>query len=279
MKPPATTNDCPARELAAPVLVKAGGVHWRVRSTAVAEALTALLQDPESVFARKETLIHDTWLVTVARVNMPATLGGQALMRRSNYAKRHARWRDFFRTAGPLRAFDYALALERAGLPTPRVLAAGTVRRLNIPQRGYLLVEEIASAVTLAKLAQQATAIPPGTARRVATVIAHLHEQGFMHGDLTINNVLLDAQGKPWFIDLERGRRVNRALNWRQTIEDFHRFARHVGKFTRAGRRQAFRLLVEYCTARGWPGREREFAEALKRRLKHKVALDSRTGS
>jgi tRNA A-37 threonylcarbamoyl transferase component Bud32 len=264
----------PAADEAAPVTLRIGRVRWRVRSAAVAEALRELLRAPDAPLQRKEALIHDTWLVSVARVSLPIAPGGRALLRRSSYAKRDAQWRDVFRTAGPLRAFRNGLALERAGIATPRVLAAGVIRSFRLPKAGYLLVEEIVPATTLAKLAQQPGSIPPKVIHQVAEMIVRMHEQGFIHGDLTINNVLLDQHLQPWFIDLERGRRCWGPVSWRQAVEDFHRFARHVGKFGKPAQLAAFRLLKHYCQLRGWAGREREFAESLRRRLAHKIAAE-----
>jgi hypothetical protein len=264
----------PAANAAATVTLQAGPVLWRVRSAEIAEAMRDLLRAPDAPRQNKDALIHDTWMLSVARVSGPIPPVGNALMRRSSYAKRSARWRDFFRAAAPFRAFRQALALERAGIPTPRVLAAGVERVWRLPRAGYLVVEEITPAVTLAKLAQQPGALTPALIRRVAEAIARMHDRGFIHGDLTINNVLLDEHLQPWFIDLERGRRCWGQVNWRQAVEDFHRFARHVGKFSVTARFGALRLLRYYCAARGWAGREREFAEALFQRLKHKLEAD-----
>ena len=258
----------------APVTLKVGPVRWRVRSAAVAAAIHELLHDPEAWLNQKTTLIQNTRQVLIARVTLPFAPCERALLRRSNYTKPAARWRDFFRTSGPHRAFRYALALERAGIATPRVLAAGIVRSYHVPKTGYLLVEEIVPAMTLATLAQRPGPILASDIRRVAGMIARMHGQGFIHGDLTINNLLLDAQGQPWFIDLERGRRCLRPLSWRQAVEDFHRFARDVGDFSVPARLGALRLLKYYCAERGWAGREREFVEALFRRLKHKLEVD-----
>ena len=244
-------NHPPAAAAVAPVTFRVGPVRWQVRSAAVAEAIREVLRDPDACMNRKDMLIHDTWRVSIARV--PLSLGqcGRALLRRSNYAKSGAQWRDFFRTAGPFRAFRSALALERAGIATPRVLAAGIARSFHVPKAGYLLVEEIVPAVTLAQLARRPGPIPAPVIRRVAEMIARMHQEGFIHGDLTINNVLLDEQSRPWFIDLERGRRCPGPVSWRQAVEDFHRFARHVGKFGAAARFGALRLLKHYCAVRG----------------------------
>jgi hypothetical protein len=258
----------------APLALKIGRARWQVRSAAVAQLISGWLNDPDALLANKAALTHDTLPVTMARTAWPTAPSRHALLRRNNYAKPSTRWRDVFRTAGPLRAFHTALALERAGIPTPRVLAAGVVRQLRLPRAGYLLVEEIAPATTLAKLAQQPAGIPRLTIRRVAEEIARMHERGFLHGDLTINNVLLDGQGQPWFIDLERARIIGHPANWRQAVDDFHRIARHVWKFSPGARRSALRLMITYCAARGWAGRERRFSDAIFQRVKHKMEAD-----
>lgn len=261
------------RELPAPVTAKLGGIRWEVRSAALREMIGDLLAQPE--VTSTSDVVHQSWLVTLTRV-----VAGEGvkswLMRRSNYAKTVARQRDLFRAAASVRAFRNALALEAAGIPTPRVLAAGVRRELLVPQAGYLLAEEIPAAVSLAQLTTQSAPIDRGVVKAVAAAIANLHQRGFIHGDLTINNVLLDGAAKPWFIDLERMRKVRGEVSWAQAVEDFHRFARHFGKFSPAGKRGALRLLQSYCRARGWAGREREFAEALGKRLKHKIE-DART--
>jgi tRNA A-37 threonylcarbamoyl transferase component Bud32 len=256
-----------------PIKEKIGAVGWEVRSPAVLALCETFLREPAQLAKDKSRIVHDTWAVTVVRVS-PATNAAAWLMRCSPYAKPKARRRDFFRTAASVRAFRNALALEQAGLPTPRALAGGVIRTLRVPRAGYLLTEEVPRAISLARLASQAEPIPPAIIQTVALAIARLHENGFVHGDLTINNVLLDGAGQPWFIDLERMRKLRGAVGWRWAVEDFHRLARHFGKFSDAGQRAALRLLQHYCRARGWLRREREFIRALEKRMRHKIAED-----
>lgn len=250
-----------------------GAVQWEVRSAAMLAWCEPLLRSADQRIKDKHNVIHESWAVTVVRVASPSGAGSW-LLRHTPYAKPKARQRDLFRTASPLRAFRNALALEQAGLPTPRALAGGVWRVLRVPQAGYLLTEEVPNAVSLARLASQPDPVSPRIIKSVAAAIANLHQAGFVHGDLTINNVLLDGAGKPWFIDLERVRKLRGPVGWRQAVEDFHRFARHFGTFSPAGKRAALRLLKQYCSARGWARREREFIHLLARRLKHKLAED-----
>jgi tRNA A-37 threonylcarbamoyl transferase component Bud32 len=256
-----------------PIKEKIGAVRWEVRSPAVLALCETFLREPAQLARDKSRIVHETWAVTVLRVS-PGTNAGAWLMRCSSYAKPKARGRDLFRTAASVRAFRNALALEQAGLPTPRALAGGVMRKLRVPQAGYLLTEEVPSAISLARLASQAEPVPPAITQTVALAIARLHENGFVHGDLTINNVLLDGAGQPWFIDLERMHKLRGAVGWRWAVEDFHRFARHFGKFSPAGQRAALRLLQHYCRARGWRRREREFIRALEKRMRHKLDED-----
>lgn len=253
-----------------PLKEKIGAVRWEIRSPAVLALCESFLREPAQLLKDKNRVVHETWSVTVVRVS-PSTKSDAWLLRFSPYAKPNARRRDFFRTAASVRAFRNALALELAGLPTPRALAGGVLRKLRMPRAGYLLTEEVPNAIPLARLVSQPEPIAPRIIQTVALAIAGLHQTGFVHGDLTINNVLLDGGGKPWFIDLERMRKLRGPVGWRQVIEDFHRFARHFDKFSPAGQRAALRLLQHYCRARGWLRREREFIRALEKRMRHKL--------
>jgi hypothetical protein len=252
--------------------VQAGSVKWRLFPADHAR-LREVLEAPDEILARPEALLQDTGLVTFSRVTLAD--GTPALLRRTNYTKPSARWRDAVRGLAVMRALHCAIALQRAGIPTPQVFAAGTVRKLGLPMAGYLVVEEVLGAVTLARCAADpACSASPRSVRLVAEAIAKLHLAGWRHGDLTINNILLDAQGLPWFIDLDRARRVIVPMGWLRAVEDFHRFARHVRGFRRAAWFSALRLLRHYCALRGWQGREREFAQAIARRLRRKWAAD-----
>lgn len=255
----------------APVAWACAGVKWQVRSAGVLAASAPLLQQPDSCFVGDVSLLRDTTYVTMGRVPVAFSGGERWLLRRTNYTKPKARLRDTFRVSGPMRAFTRGLEFERVGLPTPRVLAAGIRRAWQKPVKGYLLVEEIHTATTLVEYLRTHGQVPGRTIANVARAIVQMHEAGFTHGDLTINNVLLDASLQPWFIDLERARARPRAVNWREAVEDFFRFARHVDTLGPAARFAALRLVRHYCAGRRWRGREREFATAVLARLHAKL--------
>jgi hypothetical protein len=251
--------------------IRRGPVRWILRLESNVSALETLLTNPETFF-RPHTLVRDGTMVTIARISLPALASQPLLLRRTNYGKPRARLRDCFRPAAPIRAFRNALALEREGIPTPSVIAAGIVRRWAVPVGGYLLVEEIQSAQSIGDYVVAHRGLPHGAVERVADAIGKLHHLGFIHGDLTIGNILLDRQMQPWFVDLERMRSCGEPVNWQLAVEDFFRFARHVRKLGPGARFGAWRLIKRYCVQRHWAGREREFVsdilEVLQRRVR-----------
>ena len=259
-----------------PVSCRRGGIKWTARSPRALTSLMAILSNPDAFLTNPETLLRDTVLVTLARLPDPTAGSGPWLLRRTNYGKPQARVRDLFRCAGPLRAFQRGLDFERAGLPTPRVLAAGIRRVWHQPVKGYLVVEEIRNAETLQEQLHRAGRLSRVGLGRLAAVIARMHEHGITHGDLTINNLLLDKHTQPWFIDLERARVRSKPVNRRAAVEDFFRLARHVEALGEPARAAAWQLLTRYCTTRGWKGQARSLAADIAARLERKVGPRAR---
>lgn len=59
----------------------------------------------------------------------------------------------------------------------------------------------------------------------VGLEVAALHRAGFAHGDLHARNVLIDARGDAWFVDLARLRRAGRLGQQRDLHALYHHFA------------------------------------------------------
>jgi tRNA A-37 threonylcarbamoyl transferase component Bud32 len=250
--------------------VRRGAISWVLHSESDLSALETLLANPEKIF-RPDTLVRDGTMVTIARVPSPLRSVESCLLRRTNYGKPRARLRDCFRPAAPIRAFRNALALEVAGIATPRVIAAGVIRTWRVPLKGYLLVEEIQSAQSIGDYVTVHRGLPHAAIERVADVIANLHKSGFIHGDLTIGNILLDQRLHPWFVDLERMGSYGSPVEWRQATEDFFRLARHVKKLGPGATFGALRLIKRYCAQRGWAKRERQLSTDIFDLLRRKV--------
>jgi tRNA A-37 threonylcarbamoyl transferase component Bud32 len=211
---------------------RVGALRWRVRASCPAEALETILADPEAAFAPDGDGI-------VARVN------GFVVKR---YALRgwRKRWKAVARGSLARRAFDMGRRLEKAGLPTARVVAIAERPGRWWPSRSYLVTEEIRSAAHLSDWAG-----PPRAAeRRLAELLANLHESGFSHADLNGTNILMSAEGDPILIDLDEARHFARLPVWR-AVADLARFSR---KFLNVPLRRHARFLMAYASARGGPG-------------------------
>ena len=102
------------------------------------------------------------------------------------------------------REFAALQTLSRAGLAVPAPF------ELRSTERGWeLAMQAIPEARALKELLDGALAPPAGWPRlcaRLGELLARLHAAGWEHRDLHAGNVLVDAQGKPWLIDLQRAR-------------------------------------------------------------------------
>lgn len=112
----------------------------------------------------------------------------------------------------PFREFRLTAHLFALGLPVPRPLVARYLRS-GMRYRAALITERIARAQTLAECLQAGAPIDwPELGR----VIARFHAQGLWHADLNAHNLMVDADGKWWMIDLDRSQLRARSDAWQQ---------------------------------------------------------------
>jgi 3-deoxy-D-manno-octulosonic acid kinase len=117
---------------------------------------------------------------------------------------RHAgreRWKARLGRSPADREFRVLARLREAGVPVPPPLA-----RASVPGGDRLIVTRYVEGETLAQVLEA----PPKTRRQallaLGSVLAGLHERGWLHGDLHGGNVLLTARG-PVLLDLQHARR------------------------------------------------------------------------
>ncbi len=96
--------------------------------------------------------------------------------------------------------FDILDFLYGKGLPVPRPLAAA-YWRCGLRYRAAIVTELIPEARTLAG------SLDDCRPEAIAGAIHAMHEAGVWHADLNAFNILIDAAGKTWLIDFDRGRR------------------------------------------------------------------------
>jgi tRNA A-37 threonylcarbamoyl transferase component Bud32 len=210
--------------------LKVGGLIWRVTADAVDAVLLDTLRDPDRHFSSPD----ETW-----------THVGGVFVRRARVRRPWKLLKSAFRRSPAELAFRAGFRLLAAGIATPRPFAVTTVRIARLALRSILVTEWANHAASLddwkgARL---------GVARATAVTIANLHELGFVHRDLSLRNLMIDAAGAVIVVDLDTLRGPVR-LTDDDVLRDLSRFSRLARSGTRDSRGTRAAFLIEYCRRR-----------------------------
>jgi len=85
--------------------------------------------------------------------------------------------------------------------------------------------------------------------RQAAALIARLHDEGFSHRDLKESNMVLDADGRLFFIDLD-GVNFEGELTESRAARDLSRLLLVQSKHPVLNARHRLSFLLAYCRAR-----------------------------
>jgi 3-deoxy-D-manno-octulosonic acid kinase len=107
--------------------------------------------------------------------------------------------------------FRVLRALRARKLPVPLPFAA-YYRREGLHYRAAILMQRLPGVRPLAELA----AIDEAPWEAAGELVARFHRAGLDHADLNAHNLLFDATGQGWVIDLDRGRIHIPATGWRE---------------------------------------------------------------
>ena len=132
-----------------------------------------------------------------------------------------------------VREFRLLHELRQRGLPVPQPVLAGW-RRRGLFYRADLLTRLVPETRTLAECFQQARDQVPWSL--IGITIARFHREGVFHADLNAYNILLDAQGRVWLIDFDRGRLRRSTRAWQEA--NLRRLQRSLDKFGGATARE-----------------------------------------
>jgi len=163
--------------------------------------------------------------------------------------------KDALRPSKALRALVMSDALERSGLATAPVLAAGELRRYGLLRRAFLVTGDV-GAPDLREFIDGCAAKGPLGAKReflalLGEYVARLHEAGFYHGDLVPANVRVRGESaKPHMVllDNDRTRAIGRPVRLRQARRNLVQLNRFVIRgLTAVDRWRVFRA---YCARR-----------------------------
>jgi len=154
----------------------------------------------------------------------------------------------------PLQELRAVEAAQLAGIDVPAILAVKATRVWGPFYRLVIVMREIPDASTLLDMVPSLT---PGerhkTIRRLGGMIRRMHEVGIYHPDLTVHNIVLDADGEVHILDFDKAEIVARK-NSRLELRDMARLNRSIEKTLRphgcVSRVDKIRLLRE-CRAPG----------------------------
>ncbi|HEU0010077.1 MAG TPA: lipopolysaccharide kinase InaA family protein [Verrucomicrobiae bacterium] len=219
-----------------------GGLRWRVRLPLLTPGAERVMADPEE-FLRSRS-------IPLKRGNT-ATIGvaDGLVLKRFNLRKALNLAKDLFRPSRPARAFRKSYHLELVGVPTARVVGVAERRVLGLLVRSYQLMEEIPNAVTLRKLMRNGGAPTREQTHAAARLVARLHEEGFVHGDLNERNLMLDGDGRLYLIDLDALEFLG-IVPAARAAEDLSRLSQDLAKHAAISRPQREIFLLHYCRAR-----------------------------
>ncbi len=159
--------------------------------------------------------------------------------------------------------------LERAGVPTPAVLAVGWRNVLGPLQAHVIVTGAVPDAQNLYQAARENA---PWRRRRIALeksagIIRDMHDAGFLHADLNVTNLLFGRgpEGdRVQIVDLDGGRfhqRLGRRARFRNLARLLRSYEKWIAGHFRLSGREEILFLRRYC--RG----DREMLRWLRRRL------------
>ncbi|MGE5218529.1 MAG: lipopolysaccharide kinase InaA family protein [Chloroflexota bacterium] len=149
-----------------------------------------------------------------------------------------AAWKNWFRRSKALQAWRQGVVLSESGINVPMTVAAGERRRFGKLQRGFLLSRKIpaqGAPFVLRVLVESSSArerlrIKRDGLLQLATVVRHLHDSGFVHGDLVATNIFIQRQADGrmifFFMDNDRTRCYPRWLPqslWKRNLIQLNR--------------------------------------------------------
>lgn len=143
----------------------------------------------------------------------------------------------FTRTRGDI-SWRAGWTWDMLGVPTPRPVM---LRRLKNGESAIAFPRILGEPLSdlMRDQRERATLVAPV----VEQWLCGLHEVGFVHGDVKAQNILVQADDQPWFIDLD-GAAMIRLPAWRRhrSRREMQRFARNWAQFAAAGETQARRM-------------------------------------
>ncbi|MEI6130579.1 MAG: lipopolysaccharide kinase InaA family protein [Planctomycetota bacterium] len=115
------------------------------------------------------------------------------------------RARDAMRGDRGLRESKHLLAAAALGLAVVTPVAYGTCEDDAAGKQSFLVTRSVPNSTRCS------FALPKVVLQRVGEMLRHAHDRGFLPGDLHPGNIVIDALGMPWLLDLTSVRHAGEA--------------------------------------------------------------------
>ncbi|NOY75587.1 MAG: hypothetical protein GXP32_07325 [Kiritimatiellaeota bacterium] len=165
-----------------------------VRSDLDSPELRVLLEEPEKLFDSADILKDSrTTKAGVAKLAAGSPFGtDEVFVKRFNVKGAWYAFRYLFREPRPFRVWRAAAALETAGIPTPKPIAAIAFKNGLFPGVAYLIRESASDVIPTLELFEKI--LGDDDARRgyndaVCALFAKAHDSGVYHGDAKCSNI------------------------------------------------------------------------------------------
>jgi len=120
---------------------------------------------------------------------------------------------SFFRSSKANRAYEYALKIKKKGFGTPEPIAFLEIKRKGLIGHSYFVSSHIHDFRMMREFADGSdVAGREDIIEALGRLVAHLHDAGILHLDLSVGNILfkkMDNQIRFWLVDLNRMRFCN----------------------------------------------------------------------
>jgi tRNA A-37 threonylcarbamoyl transferase component Bud32 len=171
------------------------GSKWTGDSSC-ADFIAKFAADPDSFF--RDFLVSDKKLRAIAVAPVDHTK--RAHVKKYKAAGFVQRLRALLKTSQADLEFKHLTAAKKAGLPVPELIFFG--RRGG---EAYLATALIPGAAPLIEILRRSPdALDAALIDSVARLVAQAHEAGFLHRDLHLGNILRDAKGNLYLVDMHR---------------------------------------------------------------------------
>ncbi|MBI5395354.1 MAG: hypothetical protein HZA91_08685 [Verrucomicrobia bacterium] len=228
-------------------LLKGAGLVWRARRDPFNTEAEVVIENPNRLLTQPRVLIKDSPSSTVGHY-----MG--FIIKRTN-PKKLLNWiKDLLRPSRAHEAYLKAYQLELCEIPTPTAVAYADWRSFGFLRHSYLVTVEVAGASALDQFVKANPALPLAArrdlSRRLARLVASLHDAGFSHRDMKAQNILVGPapERKLYLIDLD-GLNDAGELPAGRALKDLARLDRSARELLGSSPRERLRFFAEYRRA------------------------------